>query len=550
MTKTSNSSFAFLCGTLLIAFLTDAAVLDADESQLGFTNHRNNVSPPADVPRSWSSTKRLKWRQPLGSVTNGSPVVASGRVFIGTNNGAGYLRRFPSSVDLGVLLCFDVATGNLLWQYSCEKLPSGKIHDWPEMGICSTPLVEGNRLWLVSSRGEVVCLDVEGFHDAENDGATTDEANAHAREADIVWRLDMMRELGVQQHNMANCSVTSAGGILLVCTGNGIDRTHEKVTAPDAPSFLGIEKTTGRVVWTDNSPGENVLHGQWSSPAVTVVGGVTQAIFAGGDGWLYSFDPGGNGDGSAKMLWQFDCNPKVSQWDQTGRDERDNIIAIPVVHQQRVYVATGRSPDQGEGHGRLWCVDVANAAINCSDVSEELAVGAEQQILAHRRIQAVNRADGESVRANPNSSAVWCYTSQDWNQDGKLAHSGQMHRTMSSVVAEDALVIAVDLSGVVHCLDALNGTVHWTCDLLEEVWASPLIVGNRVIVVDTGGTISMFHLSADPQHAMQQLNDHWEPPIRWQLDGPIHSTPTVSAGVLYVATQHYLYALDLANPSD
>ena len=43
-------------------------------------------------------------------------------------------------------------------------------------GICCAPLVEGERLWFVTSRGEVRCLDTEGFHDGENDGPFTDEA--------------------------------------------------------------------------------------------------------------------------------------------------------------------------------------------------------------------------------------------------------------------------------------------------------------------------------------------------------------------------------------
>ncbi len=45
------------------------------------------------------------------------------------------------------------------------------MHDWPNQGICCSPLVDGDRLWYVTSRGEVACLDTEGFHDNdENDG--------------------------------------------------------------------------------------------------------------------------------------------------------------------------------------------------------------------------------------------------------------------------------------------------------------------------------------------------------------------------------------------
>jgi hypothetical protein len=68
-------------------------------------------------------------------------------------------------------------TGTFLWQDSSEKLASGRVHDWPLQGICCSPLVEGDRLWYVSSRGEVKCLDTEGFTMARMMGSFTDEAS-------------------------------------------------------------------------------------------------------------------------------------------------------------------------------------------------------------------------------------------------------------------------------------------------------------------------------------------------------------------------------------
>ena len=144
-------------------------------------------------------------------------------------------------------------------------------------GLCCTPLIEGNRLWFVTSRCEVRCLDTAG--DADN-------------EAKVIWTLDMMKDLGVSPHNMSACSVTTAGDTLFVCTSNGVDVEHNYIPAPDAPSFMALDKNTGKILWTDKSPGSNILHGQWSSPSYAVLGGQPQVIFGGGDGWLYSFDPG------------------------------------------------------------------------------------------------------------------------------------------------------------------------------------------------------------------------------------------------------------------
>ena len=51
--------------------------------------------------------QNILWTAPLGSQSYGNPVVANGKVFVGTNNGFGYLQRYPARTDLGCLLCFD-----------------------------------------------------------------------------------------------------------------------------------------------------------------------------------------------------------------------------------------------------------------------------------------------------------------------------------------------------------------------------------------------------------------------------------------------------------
>ena len=129
----------------------------------------SSTTAPASGIR--SNAKNIKWVARLGSQTYGNPVVAGGKVFVGTNNSGGWLKRYPADRrSWACLLCFDVKDGKFLWQHSSEKLPTGRVHDWPLQGICSAPLVEGDRLWFVTSRGEVRCLDTEGFHDGENDG--------------------------------------------------------------------------------------------------------------------------------------------------------------------------------------------------------------------------------------------------------------------------------------------------------------------------------------------------------------------------------------------
>ena len=47
-------------------------------------------------------------------------------------------------------------------------------------------------------------------------------------------------------------------------TGHGVESKDHTVVNPEAPSFLAVNKKTGKVEWKDNSPGKNIMEGQWN----------------------------------------------------------------------------------------------------------------------------------------------------------------------------------------------------------------------------------------------------------------------------------------------
>ena len=176
-----------------------------------------------------------------------------------------------------------------------------------------------------------------------------------------------------------------------------------------------------------------------------------QAIFAGGDGWIYSFRAAsrpGCPSGKPELLWKFDANPKKSVWKTDGSGDRNNLVATPVVYDGRVYIATGAEPDYGEGPGCLWCIDPTKRG----DVSPELVVDKQGKPISDavrpsRRIRAIDESAGETVRPNPNSAAVWRYAGFDANGNGKLDFEETMHRSISMAVIKDGLLVIADLSG-------------------------------------------------------------------------------------------------------
>lgn len=610
-----------------------------DWTQWGGSSLRNNTPVAEGIVTEWApgqfdrktgqwkpeTAKNIRWVALLGSQTYGNTVVGSGHVFLGTNNSNGYIKRYPADIDLGVLACFNEADGKFLWQHSSEKLFTGRVHDWPLMGICCSPLVEGDRVYFVTSRGEVRCLDVKGFYDGKDDGrpesaeparlfdisraddpaqdkvggyvaelekgklpadlrakfsdagmplpegdvkiAVDDKAKAPAKkwtfkakvydnerdfslvlagpklsafkvitpadkeEADVIWVFDMMKELGTSQHNMCSCSVTTLGDILFVNTSNGVDESHQVIPAPDAPSFVAMDKNTGKVLWTDNSPGRNILHGQWSSPTVAVLGGVPQVMFGGGDGWLYSFKADRGKDGKPELLWKFDINPKDSILELGGRGTRNDIISTPVVYDDKVYFCTGQDPEHGEGGGIFWCIDPTKRG----DISEKLAVNraAPKKPIPVKREQAVVEADGDMAIDNPNSGVVWKYATNDVNGDGKIDFEEQFHRSICTAAIKNDLVFIPDFSGLFHCLDAKTGKEYWTFDMLAAAWGSPLIVGDKVYVGDEDGDIAVFNLSKEKHDPVFEVN----------MGSSVYSTPIVANGVLYIAGKDHVFAI-------
>src|SRR5436305_1291348 len=130
-----------------------------DQPQWGQAWSRNMVSEEKNLPESFDpkSGHNVLWSAQLGTETHSTPVVAGGRVYIGTNNGE---PRDPKQQgDRGVLMCFEEKNGHLLWQLVVPKREEDPYFDWPKCGISSPVTVEGDRVYLVSTRGEVLCLD-------------------------------------------------------------------------------------------------------------------------------------------------------------------------------------------------------------------------------------------------------------------------------------------------------------------------------------------------------------------------------------------------------
>jgi outer membrane protein assembly factor BamB len=458
----------------LLPFLFAGDPGSGDWPMWGGTPDRNMVSNMKGLPARWDVAKKenVRWVAMLGSQAYGNPVVSGGAVFVGTNNES--VRDPKQPGDRGVLMAFRESDGEFLWQHANEKLPAGRVNDWPFQGVASSPLVEGDRLYYVSNRCELVCLDTKGFRDdGENDGPFKNEKLTGQFDADVVWKFDMMEEVGAHPHNLANSAPVSFGDLIYVSTSNGHDESHVNVPSPRAPSIIAVNKKTGKLVWEDNSVGEKILHGQWSTPSVGKIAGVDQVVMGQGDGWVRGYEAV-----SGKKLWEFDTNPKDSVWPKT----RNELIATPVIFDNKVYIANGQDPEHGEGVGHLYAIDATKRG--------------------------------------------------DITQSGLIWHYDKIRRSISTAAIHDGLIYYPDFSGFLHCLDAKTGKVFWVHDMLAAVWGSPLVAEGRVYLGDEDGDVVVLAAGKEKK-VLAEMN----------MGSSVYSTPVPANGALFIVNRNQLWAL-------
>jgi outer membrane protein assembly factor BamB len=414
-------------------------------------------------------------------------------------------------------MCVDEVSGRLQWQlitrHFRDRERFRKYAVRHDLGLCSSPTVDGDRVYVITNRGEVLCLDVHGLANG-NDGPYHDEAQytlgpdappvpLSASDPDIVWRFDMLSELKVFPHDANSCAVLVLGEVVYVATANGVD--DDCTPCPDAPSLIALDKHTGGLIGVDDAKiGHRVFHGQWSSPAAAQVGNKTLIVYGGGDGVCYAFDALSEvpeRPATFRCVWSCDCNPPeyrvrdgkpIDYWDgdvEYGDDNKDDgqyvgpseIIATPVVQDNRVYVAIGRDPSHGRGRGTFTCIDATGTG--------------------------------------------------DITQTGKIWTFAGLERSICTAAVVDGLVYVADLNGSLYCLDAKDGHCLWTHPTKQETWGALLVADGKVYL---GTKKSLWILAAGRE--LKVLGE-------LHLGSPIWSAPVAANGSLYIASQRYLWAV-------
>jgi outer membrane protein assembly factor BamB len=451
----------------------------------GGTPQRNMVNIiDKNIPIKWKvdegKQENIKWVVELGSASYGGPVIADGKVFVGTNNANPRDKKIEGK-DKAILMAFNEADGKFLWQIVHDIPDDEAFHQAKEVGLCSTPIVEGKRLYYVTPGCEVVCADTSGK---------------------TQWIYDMRKELKVVPHHLSNCSPLIVGDLVMVITGNGVN-DEGKLPSPKAPSFVAINKNTGKLAWQSNLPGEKILEGQWSNPTLATVNGKNQVIFAGGDCVIYSFEPE-----KGTLLWKCNCNPTPKK--KEDREFDNYIVATPVVVGDKLYVGLGPYPGHpvGSKFSYVVCLDITKTG----DVSP--------------------KSFDAKAAANKNSALVWAFGGPIVPLPQKAPRRVFFGSTISTAAVHEGLVYMAEERGYLHCLDAKTGQRYWDHDFQANVWGSAYCVDGKVYTANEDGDVVIFE-QGKTRKKLATVS----------LDESTHGTPVVAGGVLYIATKSKLYAI-------
>jgi outer membrane protein assembly factor BamB len=474
-----------------------------DCPQWGEKYSRNMVSDEKGLPSTFNieTGKNVKWSVSIGSNGYATPVISKGKVLIGANNADE--RDLRHKGDRGTLLCLNESDGSMCWQLVVPRIEGDRHNDWPMIGICSPPTVEGDRVYVLTNRSEVLCLDLNGQSDG-NDGTFQGEGwfmapsgefpcDVTLKDADIIWSYDLKQELGLCPHDSPHASILLDGEFLYLNTCNGVNYKHLETSALKAPSLIALNKKTGRLVAKDNEHfGPRIFHSSWSSPSMGVVNGQKLLFFAGPDAILYAFEALSQTDSDEKIqqfrkIWQFDCDPDAPKNNihsyLNNRTEGPSVLfGMPVFYKNRIYLTGGGDIWWGKKKAWLKCID----ATKKGDVTL--------------------------------SGEIWSYPLEQ--------HS------VATPAISNGLIYVTDCGKNLHCLDVENGKPYWRHKLQMDSWSSALVADQKVYVGSRGSDFWILE-EGKKLNVLDSI----------KLDSPIHSVPVAANGVLYLSTMSRLFAI-------
>lgn len=218
---------------------------------------RNSTSSQKNILRTWPQTgPEVLWTASVG-IGYGGPVIKDGKVYL--------LDRDDKVGDN--LRCFDLSTGNELWNFQYEA-PGSVMFP----GSRSVPTVDGTHVYTCGPYGDLYCIDI----------------NTHKP----AWKKNIWKDFGGEQIPMwaiTQCPLVYNNLLILASQ------------APQA-GVVAFEKVTGNLKWKTPSIGQV----GYVSPAIVKIDGKDHVVMIsasgrdGSKGKIVGIEPL-----SGKILWEY-----------------------------------------------------------------------------------------------------------------------------------------------------------------------------------------------------------------------------------------------------
>ncbi|MEQ8849709.1 PQQ-binding-like beta-propeller repeat protein [Botrimarina sp.] len=283
----------------------------------------NGVAPAdAAAPTTWSESENILWRQPLPGPAGSTPVVAGGRIFLTTPDGAELL-----------LMALDAQSGEPLWR---RTVTTGDAHFRGDEGnlASASPTTDGRHVVAVMGDGMMACYTVDG---------------------EPVWRLqlgDRLTPLDIQ-FGYASSPVLHGGKVLVQWQhGDGDPSTEEARVA-------AFDLSTGETLWDvprDTDAMKECEH-SYASPIVAGHGDDAVLVTHGADTTI-AYDPH-----NGQELWRVGNVNPPGNYHPTLRfvaspAANDGLVVAPTAKKGPVTAVTlGGRGDLAGGEHQAWRID-------------------------------------------------------------------------------------------------------------------------------------------------------------------------------------------------
>jgi outer membrane protein assembly factor BamB len=269
------------------------------------------VTIETNLPLHWSTNQNIRWRTPLPEPGNSTPIVSPGRVFI--TQAAGNRR---------LLMCFDRASGKLLWEQGSANVTTDPTHETNPQAS-SSPVTDGERVVTWFGSAGLFCHDFTGKE---------------------LWH----RDLGSQRHIWGYGSSPVIHGDLCILNFGPGERTF----------LIAVDKRSGKTVWqVDDSGGDSgeekpgqpkpAWIGSWSTP-VFIKSGDREELLLSWPNRVVAFDPA-----TGRELWTCAGLNPLSYTSPLFDPATQTIVAMGGYSGMALAVKAGGSGDVTATH-RLW----------------------------------------------------------------------------------------------------------------------------------------------------------------------------------------------------